>query len=187
MKSNYSFITIKNIVVLFAIFILLPNCNLDDKRIGTFGESADINSSKSNHLFKARYTPNRFKLQLLDSSIITIDTAWSEAAWTYNDDGKPNIAEDSGYNVIIPIPKMNDDKFNFELIMADTTKSMCRRCSFWTRKKKKYDLSENTSRYFNSLTGTNESRHSLRVDPPTNHRHNKIHKDQIATFSSRIP
>ncbi len=124
MKSNYSFITIKNIVVLFAIFILLPNCNLDNKRIGTFGESEDINSSKSNHLFKARYTPNRFKLQLLDSSIIIIDTAWSEAAWTYNDDGKPSIAEDSGYNVIIPIPKMNDDKFNFELIMADTTKSM---------------------------------------------------------------
>ena len=103
------------------LIILLSHCNLDDKQIGTFGVSQDLQSSRSNHLLRARYLPDKFQFRLFDSSVILIDTAWAETEWIHGENGKINIAGDSGYNMIIPIPTMNDAKFNFEFEMADRT------------------------------------------------------------------
>lgn len=101
-------------------FVFISCMNIGDKREGEFGTSDNISISKSRKLYRAMYIPNLYKFQLLDKSIVSIDTAWAEAMWTYNKNGNPVIMEKIGYNFVIPIKKQDFAKFLFDFSLADT-------------------------------------------------------------------
>ena len=113
----------KVLITLFIFIILIFNLTscFDDKLAGHFGVSENIIISKSEKFYEATYVPNKFNFVLLDSSIIKIDTAWAESMWAYDKNSKPILADEFGYNFIIPIKKQELDKFIFTFKIADTS------------------------------------------------------------------
>ncbi|HLK28303.1 MAG TPA: hypothetical protein VKT28_06965 [Puia sp.] len=111
---------IKIIIFFLLLTNVLSSC-LPDKRMGRYGTSDNISKSKEQNLYRAIYKPDKFQMQLLDSSIIKIDTGWAEAMWSYDKNGQPIIAEQAGYNFVIPIVKQEFEKFLFIFTLADTS------------------------------------------------------------------
>lgn len=92
---------------------------MNRKSAGRFGISHDKDNSKTNGLYLAAYIPDKFTIQLFDSSVVRIDTAWVESAWAYNEKGEPEAAPNFGQNFIIPINEKNADEFLFTLKLLD--------------------------------------------------------------------
>jgi len=108
---------------ILALMTFLTNCINDNKKVGTYGSSANIDESRINKLFIVTYIPKKFSFKLIDNSFIKIDTAWAESKWIYDKNDQP-IVPDSivGFNFILPFTKQNFDtikNFRFDFANLD--------------------------------------------------------------------
>lgn len=105
-------------LIFITILIIQIGC-INAKSAGEYGTSGNKIISKKLGFYLCDYFPDKYKLTLLNKSIIEIDTAWCETKWVYDNDGNPKADKGSGQNFIIPLKK-DDVGFNFEFHLLDT-------------------------------------------------------------------
>jgi hypothetical protein len=98
----------------------LTNCNIDNKLVGKYGSSDNIDESRINNLYLVSYIPNKLRFRLFDYSVVDVDTAWAEKRWIYDKNQKPIIPDSVvGFNFVLPFSKwdnINNYRFCFRTL-----------------------------------------------------------------------
>lgn len=104
------------LVVLVALFI--SGCDFIYKNNGTFGSSQTKEKAKKNGAEIVKYLPNKNTFELIDSTTLKIDTAWTEMSFTYKN-GERVYDSRFGYIFNVPFQKEVPNSFTFSFELLD--------------------------------------------------------------------
>ena len=112
----------KNIFILFSI-LTICSCDFIHKDNGRFGHSNTKEEAIANGSPVILYLPDKYSFRLLDGTTLLVDTAWTEASFSYRN-GEKIINSGYGYHLSIPFIKKNPDSFTFTFCLADKSNEM---------------------------------------------------------------
>lgn len=103
-------------LILFSCLAIL-GC---DNGNGLFGHSQTKEEAKANGSTVLEYVPDKTNFNLLDGTMMQVDTAWTEISFTYKD-GKKIFDSSYGYHFSIPVNNNNLENFSFTFGLLDTS------------------------------------------------------------------
>jgi hypothetical protein len=104
-------------ILSIVIVIISIRCNNND---GLFGNSTTKEEAKANGSNVVEYIANKTIFNLIDGTVMKIDTAWTEVSFTYKN-GKRVLNDTYGYHFSIPFMKQTPKIFTFSFELTDTT------------------------------------------------------------------
>jgi hypothetical protein len=101
----------------------MTSCDFVYKDNGRFGSSISRQEALKYGSTSFLYKPNKTTFHLLDSSLMTIDTAWTEVMFSYKN-GKRLLDSTYGFHFSIPYKIPDPNTFTFTFSLLDTTNRM---------------------------------------------------------------
>jgi hypothetical protein len=109
---------LKKIYLIVLIALSLTGCDFIYKNNGTFGSSQSKEEAKKNGAEIVQYLPNKNTFKLIDSTVLLIDTAWTEMSFTYKN-GERFYDSQFGYIFNVPFKKEVPNSFTFSFELLD--------------------------------------------------------------------
>jgi hypothetical protein len=108
----------KNISLVLLIILFISGCDFIYKNNGTFGSSHTKEDAINNGEEILQYLPNKNTFELIDSTTLQIDTAWTEMSFTYKN-GERIYDFRFGYIFNVPFQKEVPNSFTFSFELLD--------------------------------------------------------------------
>lgn len=109
--------------ILIISTVAIFSCHFANKTDGLFGHSKTREEARKNGSEVILFLPDKNIFHLLDGTVLTLDTAWTEVSFSFKK-GKRDLDSSYGFHFSIPFKKERPNMFTFHFSLLDTTNRM---------------------------------------------------------------